>query len=426
MNPEHLDTQFSKIYEVAQHAKNLGVAHLTSNEESYNGREITINQRKHVNFSSCSYLGLALDQRVIEGAIDGVKRFGTSFPTSRSFLTLGYLETLENKLEALFGHSCIVTTSTSLAHAAFLPLFINSKDVFIADHQVHTSVGVASEILRAKGCHRDIVRHNDVDKLEEKIITHSKSHRNIWFLADGIYSMYGDKAPLAELRRLLDTYENFHVYIDDAHGMSWTGSNGKGYVLSKAELHPRMVLSTSLGKAFGSIGGVLVCHNPALKHTIKACGSSFIFSSPVPPSVIGASIASADIHLSPEISALQAQLRDRINLFKNSALSVGLPILGAGDTPIFFIPSGTPQTCFELSQKMMEYGFYQSSAVFPSVPYNSAGIRLTLTNWLDLEDIEKVVKVLYEQREKVLNKEKISEQDIKKHFKGIDFNLTLA
>jgi 7-keto-8-aminopelargonate synthetase-like enzyme len=418
-----IESQLSKIYEVAQKATDVGVAHLTSNDVTYNGRELEINGKRHLNFSSCSYLGLALDERVIQGTIEGAKRYGTSFPTSRSFVTLGYLEELEEKLEVLFGHSCIVTTSTSLAHAAFLPIFINKEDVFICDHQVHTSVRVASEIVRAKGCATDIVRHNDMAKLEEKIVSYRNSHRNVWYLADGIYSMYGDKARMNDLIRLLNTYDNFHVYIDDAHGMSWMGKNGCGFVMSEFELHERMVLSTSLGKAFGSIGGVLVCKDPKLKKAIKFCGSSFIFSSPVPPSVIGASIASAEIHLTPEIIELQSNLLKRINYFKELAFDIGLPFLGEGNTPIFFIPSGNPDTSFRLSKKLMERGFYQSSAVYPSVPYNSGGMRLTLTNWLELEDIEKAVKVLHEERNQILHQENISEKTLQRSFKGIRYNL---
>ena len=423
MNVAQLEPQLSRINEVAQKASDFGVAHLTSQDETYNGREVTIHGKKHINFASCSYLGLALDDRVINGAIDGARRFGTSFPTSRSFLTLGYLDEFEAQLEQLFGYSCIATTSTSLAHAAFLPLFIQKQDGFICDHQVHTSVSVASEIIRSKGCTREVVRHNDLNKLEEKIAAYSKTHRHVWYLADGIYSMYGDKAPLKALHQLLEKYACFHVYVDDAHGMSWTGSRGKGYVLSQVDLHPRMVLSTSLGKAYGSIGGVLVCHSPELKQTIKACGSSFIFSSPIPPSVIGASMASATIHLSTDIHQLQSEILDRIMLFKTLTQELRLPTLGEGNTPIFFIPSGNPDTCFRIVRRMMERGFYQSSAVYPSVPYHSAGVRLTLTNWLSKQDIEDMAQVLHAERDKVLSQEKITEKDIRKHFKGIAYHL---
>ncbi len=421
MDLAQLSAQATKVHKVAQTAHAAGVAHLSSEGDTYNGREITLNGKSHLNFASCSYLGLALDERVIEGAVDGARRYGTSFPTSRSFVTMGYLDELEAQLEALFGYSCIVTTSTSLAHAAFLPLFLNQQDVFICDHQVHTSVQVASEMVRAKGATREVIRHNDLAALEEKIVAYAATHRHVWYLADGIYSMYGDQAPVKELVRLLDAYDNFHVYIDDAHGMSWVGTHGQGYVLSQAPLHPRMVLSTSLGKAFGSIGGVLVCHDQALKATVKACGSSFIFSSPVPPSVIGASLASAEIHLSPEMAVLQAQLNYRIARFRERALANGLPILGQANTPIFFIPSGNPETTFRLTQRLMAAGFYLSSAVYPSVPYNSGGVRLTLTNWLQDADIDHLVDTLAHERQQVLSQEGMTEQDILKHFKRIEF-----
>ena len=74
-------------------------------------------------------------------------------------------------------------------------------------------------------------------------------HQQIWFLVDGVCSMFGDLAPIAELRELLERHDNLHLYVDDAHGMSWTGVNGRGYALSSAPLHPKMVLTTSLNKA---------------------------------------------------------------------------------------------------------------------------------------------------------------------------------
>ena len=423
MNSTQLERQNAKIFDIAEKASSMGVAHLTGDGATYTGRKIKINGKEHINFSSCSYLGLSLDQRVIEGAMDGVKRFGTSFPTSRSFLTLGYLEELEHRLESLFGYSCILTSTTSLAHTAVLPVFLTSKDVFICDHQVHTSVQVASEIVRAKGCESDMIRHNDLDKLEEKIIAYEKTHRQVWYLADGIYSMYGDTSPIKELRVLLEKYHNFHVYIDDAHGMSWTGENGKGHVLNQEPLHPRMILSTSLGKAFGSIGGVIVCNHPDVKKIIKSCGSAFIFSSPLPPSVIGASIASADIHLSNEIEKLQSALVERIDFFREQALTLGMPVLGKGNTPIFFIPSGNPDTCFEIAQRMMTKGFYQSTAVYPSVPINCAGVRFTVTNWLELADIQSALETLSIERRAVLEQHKKTEYDVKRFFKGIEYSL---
>lgn len=425
MNADQLQGVSAKIYQIAQQAKAAGVAHLSGEGAQYNGRELIIKGQKKLNFASCSYLGLSLDERLIEGAVEGVRRFGTSFPTSRSFLTQGYLETLESKLEAIFGYSCVLTSSTSLAHTAFLPIFIGKEDVFICDHQVHSSVQVAAEIIRAKGCSKDIVRHNDLHKLEEKIVAYSKTHRHVWYLADGIYSMYGDKAAVQQIHRLLKEYPNFHVYIDDAHGMSWMGQRGQGFVLSQIDLHPRMLVSTSLGKAFGSVGGVLVCNNPELKQIVKSCGTAFIFSSPLPPSVIGTSIAATEIHLSPEIQALQASLESRIELFRRTTQSLHLPLIGQADTPIFFIPSGNPSTCFEIVQGMLQKGYYQSSAVFPSVPFNNAGVRFTLTNWLQPEDIEQMLQQFSALRSKVLQANNLIESSIKKHFKGIDYHLNV-
>lgn len=421
MIQEKLNHQVLKIMSVIQEGKDRGVGHLTSRSPSFNGREVTISGNKLINFASCSYLGLALDKRLIEGAANGASAYGTSFPTSRSFVSLGYLDELENMLESIFGHPCLVASSTSLGHIAYLPTLVDRSAVVILDHQVHNSVFMASEILKARGCTMDIVRHGRLDLLEQKIIQHSASNKSIWYLADGVYSMYGDMAPIKELVRLLDKYPNFHVYVDDAHGMSWLGKHGKGYTLNEAPLHNRMALITSLGKGFGSIGGALVFKDEGLKELVKSCGGPFVFSSPIPASVIGASIAAADIHLSSEITELQSILAEKINYFKNLAISLELPVLGEGNTPIFFIPSGNPETCFKLSEKMMEHGFYQSPAVYPSVPVKNSGMRFTITNWIEKEDMERALTSLAKYRTTILQKDGLSDEVIKKGFKGVLF-----
>ncbi len=413
--------RLSQIRRIVNQAKESKVAHLYSEDESFNGRHITLNGQNMVNFASCNYLGLALDKRVINGAKEGVDRYGTSFPTSRSFISMGYLQELEDILEKLFGYPCLVTSSTSLGHIAWLPLLVDQGDAVILDHQVHNSVETAAQLLKAKGAHLEVVRHNNMDKLEDRIVTLGEKYNNIWYLADGIYSMYGDKAPISDLIRLLDKYEHFHVYVDDAHGMSWTGERGVGHVLKAGPLHERMALITSLGKSFGSLGGAMIFPSQTQKDHVKECGGPLIFSSPLPASVIGASIASAEIHLSAELLPLQSNLTDRISYFKEQAGKYELPIIGEADTPIFFIPVGNPESAFTIGKQMMGKGYYQSLSVFPSVPLNNAGLRYTITNWIEKEDIDCVLSQLAIERNSVFESQGLNEDKILASFKGVKF-----
>ncbi|MEM7038850.1 MAG: aminotransferase class I/II-fold pyridoxal phosphate-dependent enzyme, partial [Bacteroidota bacterium] len=407
------------IFEMVAKGRQHGLVHLTTELEAYNGREIQFDGRKVINFSSCSYLGLSLDRRLTDGAIAAMNQFGHSFPTSRSYISMGMLEHLEQQLEKVFGYPTLLCTTTSLGHFAYLPSIVGPADAVILDHQVHHSVSTAAQVLKAQGCHMEVIRHNHMEKLEARIEVLKQSHPKVWYLGDGIYSMYGDMAPIKALHVLLDRHPQFNVYLDDAHGMSWMGDNGAGYVLSQGPLHPRMALITSLGKAFGSLGGAMVFPNADLKAKVKQTGGPMIFSSPMTPGNIGAALAATEIHLSPEITSHQKALHTRIDHFRNRALDLGIPLIGRANTPIFFIPVGSPDAAFEIGRQMLEAGFYQSFSVFPSVPLNNAGLRYTLTNWLELEDIDNMLVQLSQLRTAVLRKMGITTPFLKRSFKGV-------
>ncbi|XLS30463.1 aminotransferase class I/II-fold pyridoxal phosphate-dependent enzyme [Flavobacteriaceae bacterium M23B6Z8] len=425
MNQKSFSKQDALISKIVRLGIDSEVGHLSCEDKHFNGRDLTLNGRKMLNFASCSYLGLALDQRLKEGACEGLERYGNSFPTSRSFISMGYLDRLEKELENLIGYPCLVTTSTSLGHVAWLPLLVGANDLVILDHQVHNSVSTAAQLLKAKGCKLEVIRHNRMDILEERISLLKDQYDHIWYLADGIYSMYGDLAPVNELHRLLDDYENFHVYLDDAHGMSWKGDRGVGHVLKEHKLHDRMALITSLGKSFGSLGGVLIFGNEEKKLETKIHAGPLIFSSPMVPAVIGASLASVAIHMSDELPELQQKLVNKIDYFKTRAIELGMPLLGTGDTPIFFVPIGDPEDVFVITHDLMSKGYYQSPSVFPSVPVKNAGLRFTITNWLLKEDIDNMLQQLSKSYRSHLSPDKRDISLMQKRFKGTLMQATL-
>jgi 7-keto-8-aminopelargonate synthetase-like enzyme len=416
---QNLEQRNNLINQIVDKVKSAGVAHLTTEDDSFSGREITVRGNRMVNFASCSYLGLANDERLTQMATDYAKRFGHSFPTSRSYVSMGILEELEETLEKVFGYPTLVTTSTSLGHVAWMPLLISAEDAVILDHQVHNSVSTAAQMAKAQGAHLEVVRHNRIDLLEERILDLKDSHRKIWYLIDGIYSMYGDTAPIQEIHALMDRYPQLHVYADDAHGMSWIGQRGAGYVLSEAPLHPRMALITSLGKGFGSLGGALIFPDVEQKTLVRNCGGPLIFSSPMTPATIGASMASAQLHLQDDFAQLQQSLQDRMAFFRKTAMEFGIPLIDQGNTPIFFIPVGTPDNAFEIARRLMAQGYYQSLSVFPSVPVNNSGLRFTLTNWIEYEDITAILRLVARERKQVLAEFDYSEKKIQRAFRNI-------
>lgn len=104
----------------------------------------------------------------------------------------------------------MIAPTTTLGHIATVPVIVSERDSIIVDHQVHAAVQGAVELIKTKGTHVELVRHNRMDMLEERIAALQGSYEKIWYTADGIYSMFGDKAPVQEIDRLLDTYDSFH------------------------------------------------------------------------------------------------------------------------------------------------------------------------------------------------------------------------
>jgi len=405
------------INQNVENAKKKGIAQLMATDYELDGRTIQTNTNQFINFGSCSYLGLELDERLKKGSIDAISRYGTQFSCSRAYLSIGLYGELESLLSQVFGHPTIVAPTTTLGHLSNIPVLVNRKDAVILDHQVHSSVQNAVKLAKADGTYVEMVRHNRLDYLESRIQKLSKTHQKIWYMADGIYSMYGDGAPVKGLKRLLDKYEQFYLYVDDAHGMSWTGKNGSGYVLEHMDYHPKMVLITSLAKGFGSCGGAMVFPNEKMKQVVRNCGGTMMFSGPLQPAVLGASVECAKIHLTDEIYDLQNDLKFRINHFIETARRLDLPLVGSSQTPIFYVGVGKVDVGYNLCRKMMDLGFYSNIAAFPSVPYNNTGLRMTITRHHKLEDITNVLETLSEHMDEVLSASDYSRDDIFKAFK---------
>jgi 7-keto-8-aminopelargonate synthetase-like enzyme len=371
-----------------QYGKELGIIHTVSEDTVMNGHQVTLNGKQYCFFGNCSYLGIESDERVKYQSVEATLKYGTSFSSSRTYISLNYLQQAEEKLQQIFGQPTLVAQTTWLGHIALIPLLATRGDVIILDHQVHTSVQSAVQIAKANGVHVELIRHNRMDLLEEKINTLEKQYNKIWYMADGIYSIYGDGAPLKELVGLLNKYEQFYLYVDDAHGMSWAGVNGRGYVLDQIDYHPKMCLATSLAKGFGATAAALVFPNEQMKEIVKLSGSPFIFSNPPSPGTLGAIMGSADIHLSEEIYSRQQKLRNLMVHFIDTCHLLNLPLVKEDLTPVFYIGvSHKNSIVADVVKDIMEQGFFVNTCSYPSVPLKNEGVRISLTTHQTKENI---------------------------------------
>lgn len=395
-------------------ARNL--LHLYNDDKCFDGNTITLNDRKLINFGSCSYLGLEFDNRLKESAKTAIDHFGTQFSASRAYISLGLYQKLESLFDMLFSAHCVIAPTTTLAHMANLPILIDDRDAVILDQQVHNSVQMATSVLKARGVYTELLPHNCMDKLEERIVSLKGKYQKIWYLADGIYSMYGDYCNSEAITRMLNNYSCFHFYVDDAHGMSIYGENGQGFVLSKNAIHPKMIVATSLAKAFATGGAVTVFPTKEMARKVRTCGGPLITSGPLQPANLGAAIAAASIHLTPEINIMQQELFDKIQFTYGLLESCGLPVVSKKLSAIFFIAVNLPKLGYNLVEKMLKSGHYVNLGIFPAVPLKNTGIRFTITKLHSYEQIKQMVDSMAEMYPKALKEEGMHLQQVYEAF----------
>ena len=374
-------------------ATELGIGLQIAGDEALDGRTVVLGDRRVVNFTSCSYLGLELDRRLVEGAVDAARRFGTQLSVSRAFLSAPPYAPLEALLGEITGGHALVTPNTTLASASALPSLVGERDAVLLDHQVHMTVQTVVPLLQRAGVAVEYVRHGRLDRLEERIAALSQSHPRVWFLLDGVYSMHGDLAPIDALAWLLTRHEQLHLYVDDAHGTSWTGRHGRGHALEHLPERERAIVALSLNKSFAAAGGALVLPDEATRRWVRHTAAPLAFTGPVQPPMLGAALASARIHLSGEIEALQAELRERIRHANRRAEELELPLLHRRTVvPIRFIGLGPRAASTAMAVHLLERGLLASCAIFPAVPAHQTGIRFTLTRHHQLEDIDRLLE----------------------------------
>jgi 7-keto-8-aminopelargonate synthetase-like enzyme len=408
------------IDEVLGYGARKGAMHLYTTDEKLKGNVFLLDkhsQKESINFGSCSYLGLEFDERLKRGAIEAINNYGTQFSSSRAYVSTKHYAELEALFSRIFDAHAIVTPTTTLGHMGAIPTLVEDKDAIILDHQVHNSVQTATNIVKTRGVYTELLRHNNMNLLEERIQALRSKYNRIWYMVDGIYSMYGDATPVDDVFRLMEKYPELHYYVDDAHGMSCYGKNGGGYVLSKKPMHERMVIVTSLAKAFATGGGVAVFHNAELARRFRTTGGPINFSGPMQPGALGAAIASAKIHLSPEITEMQNKLKENVKFANLAVKKYNLPLIAESDSPIFFVGVSLPKIAYSIINKMMDRGYYMNAGIFPAVPIKNTGVRFTVTRLHTFKQIESMVENLAECHAQVLKEENFSMEQIYKAFK---------
>ncbi|MBD0831511.1 aminotransferase class I/II-fold pyridoxal phosphate-dependent enzyme [Aestuariibaculum sediminum] len=383
------------VDEVFTDATKQGVLHLYADGDILSGRTIGIDGKSLFHFGTTGYLGLEQDKRLKQAAVDAILRYGTQFPLSKTYVSHPLYQTLEERVTQMYGNPVIITKNSTLGHIGVIPSVVSDQDAIVLDHQVHWSVQNAAKPLKSRSVPIEMIRHNNLNMLEDKMKSLSSKHKKVWYMADGLYSMYGDAAPVKELLELSNKYSQLHLYFDDVHGMSWAGKHGTGYVMQElGELPEHVLVFSTLSKTFGASGAVMTCSNKKLHSKIKTFGGPLTFSAQLEPASVAAAIASADIHLSDEIYILQRELGERIHYFNALLKETDLPIVEYNESPVFYVGTGMPITGYNFVNRLLKEGFFVNLGLFPAVPVKNTGVRITISRHNQPEEIKALTEAM--------------------------------
>ncbi|POA49840.1 aminotransferase [Pseudomonas sp. MPR-ANC1] len=350
------------------------------------GKDIELSSGERLTeFLSCSYLGLECDPRLIHSAVSAVKSFGVQFAAARTRALLPPMLELDEQLNQIFQGHTVTFNSVGSAHLGCLPLLgsgelpsypLRRGPCWIVDRAAHASMQVLQGILWQFG---PVQRCDcsDVEQVEQACSTAVAAGNTPIILTDSIGSMRG-VYPINRMLQLAERFEGY-LYADDAHGTSIHGTSGGGYALAAADarLRHRLILLSSLSKAFGATGGAITVLTAADAEMIRRHASTYTFGGPLSMGGVGAAVASGDIHLSPELGLLQAAL------WRNVAVIDALlgPVLGNHEvaSPIRFVRVGAERDAINLALHLRRQGIAVTTALFPVVAKGEAILRLAIS-----------------------------------------------
>jgi 8-amino-7-oxononanoate synthase len=338
--------------------------------------------RQLISFSCNDYLGLSAHPALAEAAREAIERYGVGAGASR--LVTGnhplYGE-LEARLARLKGTTAAcVFGSGYLANTGIIPALIGADDLVAIDELAHACLYAGA---RLSGATVVPYPHNDLARLRALLAERRARHPKAMLLTDGVFSMDGDLAPLAELGRLAGEYDAW-LMADDAHGIGVIG-NGRGSTFVSAPPADVPLQMGTLSKAIGGYGGYLCASAPVIEF-VKNRARTFVYSTGLPPAVVAAAIAALDlIERNPAYAALP------LRKAKAFTARAGLP---EAASPIVPVIVGAPEDALAAARMLEAEGFLVVPIRPPTVPAGTARLRLAFTARHDDSDITRLADLI--------------------------------
>jgi glycine C-acetyltransferase len=336
---------------------------------------------------SNNYLGLANHPEVVAAGIDGLRQYGAGTASVRFICgTLHCHREIETAIARFVGtESALTYVSCWNANEALFPTLVGPDDVILSDELNHASI-IDSIRLVSRQIPREVYRHSDLADLETKLKAHA-ARACRWVVTDGVFSMEGDVALLAELAALCRQYEALLV-VDDSHGIGVLGAGGRGTPEHAGLLGQIDILTGTLGKALGGAAGGYVAAPPHVTQMLEQRARPSLFSNALPATV--ACSARRAIEIVEREPARVARLHASVRRIREGLTALGFQLHNS-PTAIVPIMIGDEAEAIAKSQRLMELGVMVIGFGYPVVPKGQARLRVQVSAALEDQHIERAL-----------------------------------
>ena len=354
------------------------------------GTEVTINGRRIIMAGSNNYLGLTKHPKVIAAADEALRSFGTSNNGSR-FLngTLEMHVELEERLAKFTRKEAALVYSTGyLTNLGSISALMDKGDVVVLDKEAHACIVDGARLSPA-----DVkrFRHNDVRDLE-RVLASIPAKAGKLIVVDGLYSMEGDIAPLAEIVRIARKY-HARLLVDDAHGFGVLGNRGAG-ACEEAGVEDQVdLVMGTFSKSFASLGGFIAGPRAVMDY-LRHHARALIFSASITPASAAAALASLEIiEHEPQLRTRLRQISDKM---RNGFRALGLEVGTGEGTPIVPIFIGDRVKTMQVWRRILDRGVFVNAIVVPAVQPGRDLLRTSYMATHEDEQLDTILRIVKE------------------------------
>jgi 8-amino-7-oxononanoate synthase len=366
------------------------------------GRRIRIGDHWLADFASCNYLGLDLDQEVIDAVPEYLARWGTHPSWSRLLGSPVLYEQLEETTTALLGSedSLLLPTITHI-HMSVIPVLVGSGVMFL-DERAHKTIYDGASVARGHGATIQRFRHNDAEHLEQ-VVKASRTTPCV-IAVDGVNSMTGNAPDIKEFARIAREHDAL-LYVDDAHGFGVIGERspdelcewgvrGNGVVRHQGETYDNVVVVAGFSKAYSSLLSFLALPT-RLKDVLKVAAPPYLYSGPSPIASLATAIAGLAVNdARGDLYRSEIYRKTRKVVERLHELDIYTP--NESGFPLIEIPLAHRDDIDVVGRYLFDRGVYVTMAAYPLVPKEETGFRIQITAANPDDQIDLLCEVLGE------------------------------